>query len=140
MPPLLSIQRDWRCCLHETAGTRWDALFLQRPVQHMCARRVCGERPAIYCNSTFTVFHRHIFRIFKPLHIRDITLGCKCMNSSLAKLILGETALNKIKLCSLAESRLNVVVPVSSQILFLSHSDVCRLGIQHENNAFALSF
>lgn len=113
MPPLLSIQRDRRRCLHEAAGAWWDALLLQRPLQHMCAGRVCGELPAMYCNSTSTVFHLHILRIFKPFHMWDITLWCKCMNSSLAKLSLGETALNKIKLYSLAESRRKCSCPSS---------------------------
>ena len=107
MPPLLSIQRDWRCCLYETAGARWDALFLQRPVQHMCARRVCGEfrllppkLPTVLCHSPFLLIHRHIFRIFFNSFLCEITLQWESMNSSVAQLNLEEIALNKIKLWS----------------------------------------
>lgn len=43
MPPLLPVQRDWGCCLHEAVSARRNALLLQRSVQHLRARRVCGE-------------------------------------------------------------------------------------------------
>lgn len=108
MPPLLSIQRDWRCCLHETAGARRNALFLQRPVQHMCAWRVCGEfrllppkLPLVLCPSpSFSfigVFSEFSFNSF----LCEITLQWQSMNSSIAQLNLEEISLNKIKLWSL---------------------------------------
>lgn len=68
MPPLLPIQRDGRCGVHETAGAWRDTLFLQRSVQHMCAGRVCGESarlprklPVLSCSSALTVAHLHVF-------------------------------------------------------------------------------
>lgn len=73
MPPLLPVQRDGRCGVHETAGAWRDTLFLQRPVQHMCAGRVCGESarlprklPVLSCSSALTVAHLHVFERWWP--------------------------------------------------------------------------
>jgi len=46
--PLLPVERNgWRG-LHEAADAWWDKVLLQRPVQHLCAWRVCGK--CLYIN------------------------------------------------------------------------------------------
>lgn len=43
MSPVLPVEGDERCGVHEAAGARWHTVLLQRSVQHLCARGMCGK-------------------------------------------------------------------------------------------------
>ena len=135
-----------RCHLYCQSKETGDVAYLKQLVHDgtrcsykdpysICVRGECVVRALRCCASALANIHLHVFQVFKPFLICEITLWCECMSSSVAKLNLGETALNKIKLCSLAKWIFKYNFPNSKP----RYSDVCWLGIQFGNNAFVLS-